>query len=166
MTPDIIGSYGTFSFFTTAPERITREVSGGTVYRAEVIDNVFHGRLIGPANPFLVERQEVSTELSVYIDATRPVAKIVLGNQEIILLEGEWSEWVTVEFELLPYLQTLRGTCRFYLKQVRPELELYVTPINLDPLSPAMPISTPSDYAAELAQIAGGFYTHGMPEDT
>ena len=58
-------------------------------------------------------------ELSVYIDATRPVAKIVLGNQEIILLEGEWSEWVTVEFELLPYLQTLRAPADRRLRESR-----------------------------------------------
>lgn len=165
-TPDIIGSTGTFSFFTTAPDRITREVTGGTVYPAEVIGNVFHGRLIGPANPFLIEREEVSTEFTVFIDAVRPVTKIVIGEGEIILREGEWSEWVTVEFELIPYLHTLRSACRFYLRQVRPEFELYVTPINLDPLSPAMPISTPSDFATELARATGRFYTQGMPEDT
>jgi predicted AlkP superfamily phosphohydrolase/phosphomutase len=36
----------------------------------------------------------------------------------------------------------------------------------LDPYAPALPISTPSDYAAELADAGGRFYTQGMPEDT
>jgi predicted AlkP superfamily phosphohydrolase/phosphomutase len=72
---------------------------------------------------------------------------------------------VPVSFELTP-LQSLRGMCRFYVKQVRPYFELYVTPINLDPQSPALPISTPSSYAAELAAATGRFYTQGMPEDT
>ena len=54
---------------------------------------------------------------------------------------------------------------RFYLKQVRPEFQLYATPVNLDPLDPAMPISTPDDFAAELAE-GGRFYTQGFPEDT
>ena len=54
---------------------------------------------------------------------------------------------------------------RFYLKQVRPEFQLYATPVNLDPLDPAMPISTPDDFATELAE-GGRFYTQGFPEDT
>ncbi len=165
-TPDIIGSPGTFAFFTTVPDRITREVTGGTVYPAEVVDNVFHGRLDGPANPFRADSQAVSTDFTVYLDPTRPVAKIVLGGQEFVLSEGEWSDWVAVEFELIPYLQDLRGICRFYLRQVRPQFELYVTPINIDPSDPALPISTPSDFAAELSQATGRFYTQGMPEDT
>jgi predicted AlkP superfamily phosphohydrolase/phosphomutase len=43
---------------------------------------------------------------------------------------------------------------------------MYVSPLNIDPLAPAMPVSTPDDYAAELARATGRFYTQGMPEDT
>jgi predicted AlkP superfamily phosphohydrolase/phosphomutase len=70
-----------------------------------------------------------------------------------------------VEFDLIP-TQSLTGIVRFYLKQVHPEFQLYVTPINLDPMAPPMPISTPDDFAAELAEATGRFYTQGMPEDT
>ena len=165
-TPDLLGTYGTFSFFTTVPERITEDVSGGVVYRAELVDNVLDATLVGPPNPFLVAGNSVRAEFKVYADPTRPVAKIVIDDQEIILQEGEWSEWVTVDFTLLPYVQSLRGIVRFYLKQVHPEFELYVTPINIDPLDPAMPISTPSGFAAELARGTGRFYSQGMPEET
>ncbi|HSF02236.1 MAG TPA: alkaline phosphatase family protein, partial [Solirubrobacterales bacterium] len=51
-------------------------------------------------------------------------------------------------------------------KQVRPELGLYVSPLNLDPLAPALPISNPPSYAAELARATGRYYTQGMPENT
>jgi len=165
-TPDILGSPGMFSFFTTAPERITEEVSGGAVFLAEFVNHVFHGTLKGPPNPFSIQGDSVSAEFTVYVDAERPVAKIVLGGQEVILREGEWSDWLEVKFELLPYLQDLNGACRFYLKQAHPEFELYVTPINLDPERPAMPISTPADFAKELALSTGRFFTQGMPEDT
>jgi len=166
-TPDILGTYGTFSFYTTAPERITVTIAGGgVVYPAEVNDHVFHGRLRGPPHPFLKEPKDLEAEFTVFIDPTRPVAKIVLGDQEFILQEGEWSEWLTVDFELVKFLNGLRGTCRFYLREVRPEFQLYVTPINLDPLDPAMRISTPSDFAAELTAATGRYYTQGMAEDT
>ena len=39
-------------------------------------------------------------------------------------------------------------------------------PINLDPVAPALPVSVPDGYAAELAAATGRFYTQGMPEDT
>ena len=165
-TPDLLGTYGTFSFFTTVPERITEDVSGGVVYRAELVDNVLAATLVGPPNPFLIKGDSVTADFKVYADPTRPVAKIVIDDQEIILQEGEWSEWVTVDFTLLPYVQSLRGIVRFYLMQVHPEFELYVTPINIDPLNPAMPISTPSGFAAELARGTGRFYSQGMPEET
>ena len=101
-----------------------------------------------------------------------------VGEQELVLQEGEWSDWVTVEFELVsnPFLRgvltvlgiprDLSAVVRFYLKQTHPELELYATPLNMNPQDPAMPISTPSDYAGELAEATGLFYTQEMPEDT
>jgi hypothetical protein len=43
---------------------------------------------------------------------------------------------------------------------------LYVTPLNLDPDKPAMPISHPSYYATYLAKKIGHFCTLGLAEDT
>src|SRR5204862_3863806 len=55
---------------------------------------------------------------------------------------------------------------RFFLARLDPYFELYVSPANIDPLSPVLPISSGSGYAAELARATGRFYTQGMPEDT
>jgi len=101
----------------------------------------------------------------VYLDPREPAVKIVAGAEELILQEGEWSTWVPVEFDLIP-TQSLRGMVRFYLRSVRPDFELYASPVNFDPEKPAAPISTPADYAAELSAATGRFYTQGMPEDT
>jgi len=43
---------------------------------------------------------------------------------------------------------------------------LYVTPLNLDPEKPAMPISHPSYYAMYLAKKLGRYATLGLAEDT
>jgi predicted AlkP superfamily phosphohydrolase/phosphomutase len=120
---------------------------------------------VGPDNPFRRERVKVTSPFTAYIDPREPAARVVIGSEQRVLAVGEWSDWVPVTFGLMP-TQSLRGMCRLYLKQVRPYFELYVTPINLDPASPALPISTPSSYAAELAEATGRFYTQGMPEDT
>jgi predicted AlkP superfamily phosphohydrolase/phosphomutase len=41
-----------------------------------------------------------------------------------------------------------------------------VSPVNIDPGDPAMPLSTPEDYAEELARRFGPFHTKGLPADT
>ncbi|HSC27026.1 MAG TPA: alkaline phosphatase family protein, partial [Vicinamibacterales bacterium] len=73
--------------------------------------------------------------------------------------------WVPIEFEMIP-TQALRAQCRFHLKQLDPYFELYASPANIDPLAPALPISTPSSYASDLARATGRYYSQGMPEDT
>jgi len=42
---------------------------------------------------------------------------------------------------------------------------VYVSPINIDPLEPTLPIGSPSNYSREIAQAAGRFYTQGFPAD-
>ena len=37
------------------------------------------------------------------------------GDAEVVLQEGEWSGWVTVEFEMIPVMKSVRGICRFSL---------------------------------------------------
>ena len=51
---------------------------------------------------------------------------------------------------------------RVFAKQLHPDLELYVSPVNIDPEKPALPISQPSSFAREM----GRFYSQGIGEDT
>lgn len=164
-TPDILGTPGFYSLYTTQPERIT-VATDAFIERVRVRNNVVEAALHGPPNPLLVEPEELEAPFTVYIDPDNLVAKIVVGSEELILQQGEWSAWVPVSFELIPYLQSVSAQARFFLKEVRPEFELYVSPVNLDALAPVMRISTPEDYAVELAEAGGRFYTQGMPEDT
>jgi predicted AlkP superfamily phosphohydrolase/phosphomutase len=165
-TPDLLGTYGTFSFYTTkAFELDNEDIGGGEVYEVFADDNIVTASIYGPDNPFLVETEEAKADFTVYIDPVEPVAKLEVGDETRVLKVGEWSDWVPVEFDLIP-TQSVPGMCRFYLRQIRPEFELYVSPVNIDPMYPALPISTPDSYAKELAEATGRFYTAGMPEDT
>ncbi len=164
-TPDLLGTYGTFSFYTSDPFLAAGEVAGGSVTRVRVRDDRVDAFIDGPPNPLRRSGDRLTVPLTVYRDPVEPAARIVAGREERVLNVGEWSDWVTVEFELAP-LQSLKGMCRFFLKQVRPNVEVYASPVNLDPLDPAQPISTPPGFAADLARTSGRFYTQGMPEDT
>jgi hypothetical protein len=129
--------------------------------RAGVVKSALHG----PPNPFRVRREIATAPLTVWLDPELPAARIEVGGEVVVLQQGEWSGWVPVRFRLAP-TQELATTCRFFLKGVRPAFELYVTPLNIDPLEPVLPISTPPSFAAELAAATGRYYTLGMPVDT
>jgi len=165
-TPDIQGTYGTFSFYTDEQTETYGEISGGKIFSIGVVENKVKAKLPGPKNTFRKGNPQSSVDFTVFIDQENPVAKIVIQDNQIILNEGEWSGWVNINFEIIPLLHSVSGIARFYLKEVRPHFKLYVTPININPASPALPISTPQDYSDELSEEIGLFYTQGIPEDT
>lgn len=165
-TPDILGTYGTFSFYTDDPPDNAESISGGRIYPVRVENFRVAAQLVGPENTFRKQGGAATVDFTVWVDPVEPVAKIAVQEHEFLLQVGEWSDWVQVEFELIPYLASATGICKFYLKQTQPHFQLYVTPINLDPSAPALPLSTPEDYAQELAEQVGFFYTQGIAEDT
>lgn len=165
-TPDLMGTYGTFAFYTSEPDAFGGQtLAGGIVHHVHVADGRVRAALEGPDNPFLRRPEPVTSEFTVYPDRSNRFAKIVAGGEERLLKVGEWSGWIPVEFALAP-TQRLAGEVRFYLKGLDPFFELYASPVNIDPFAPVMPLSTPPEYAAELAGATGRFYTQGMPEDT
>jgi hypothetical protein len=179
-TPDILGTSGTFSFFTEVLPENAAEITGGKAYRVTVVDNRVEATLRGPKNPFRrvkkkaggrrgadsYEHPSLTVDFTVYLDRENGTAKFEIGDEEFILKEKEWSEWVPVDFEAVPWLATVSAAGRFYLKQVSPRFELYVSPLQIDPEDPAMPISTPESWSRDLCSCLGLFYTQELPHDT
>lgn len=164
-TPDILGRYGWFRYYTTESKDIKEDIGGGDVHLVYVIGNRVEAKLPGPINTFKKDRPEAEIDFKVIIDPQNPVAKIVIQDHEFILKEKEWSGWKRVRFSLIP-TKSVSGICMFYLKEVRPNFKLYVSPINIDPAAAALPIATPETYAEELEKKFGPFFTKGLPADT
>jgi predicted AlkP superfamily phosphohydrolase/phosphomutase len=165
-TPDIQGTYGTYSYYTDEDTDKFENLAGGKVFPVDVFRNKVRSRLPGPINTFRKDSPESRVDFTVFIDPENPVAKISVQDKEIILKEGEWSGWVRINYELLPYMEKASGIVRFYLKELRPNFKMYATPVNIDPSDPALPISTPEDYSVEIAENVGLYYTQGIPEDS
>ncbi|PYV18662.1 MAG: hypothetical protein DMG07_03410 [Acidobacteria bacterium] len=165
-TPDILGTYGIFSFYTDDPGESEGPRSGGQVFKVRVEDARVSAKLLGPYNTFRKGKPQATVDFTVALDPIEPVARIALQARALVLREGEWSDWVQVKFALVPGLKSMNGICRFYLKKVHPYFQLYVTPINIDPSEPALPLSTPRNYSRELSSKVGLFYTQGIAEDT
>ena len=165
-TPDLRGSPGTFTYYTDARALGEGTVSGGEIHQVTAQDGVVRVILHGPPNGFLDGRPESELEIAVYLDPENPVAMIQVGDEQVLLNSGEWSDWVAVRFELVPWLVEVPGMVRFFLQQTSPNFALYVSPVNIDPRDPAQTIATPAEYGRELAKAVGPFYTQEMPEDT
>ena len=164
-TPDLLGTYGTFQLLTEDPEWRDRRVSGGEIRPLSGAGPILRGSVVGPPHPFRADGAPLEAEVEIMRDPEVDVVSVQIGDEEHLLTPGDWTDWVPVAFETLPMTGDVPGMVRLHLRSARP-LSLYVSPINLDPLDPAMPLSSPRGYAAHVADEAGRFYTQGMPEDT
>lgn len=164
-TPDILGTYGIYTFFTEHPGNLPAHPGGGRIEKVTLRNHRMRASLTGPRNTYLHDKPRSRVEFSLYRDPVYPTAKIAVQGRETFLVQGEWSPWVRLTFAMAPLVE-VHGICRFYLKRVHPGLELYVTPIHIDPADPAMPISSPEAYSRELYERLGPFHTKGLPADT
>ncbi len=165
-TPDLRGTLGTFSFYTDDPDEITRPVSGGVINRVSLRDGHVSLKIDGPADSLRKDRGVTQADLEVDVDPERPLARLTVGSDVAIVRQGEWSDWIAADFELIPHVANVRGMVRVYAKQLHPQFELYVSPVNADPAAPALPISAPASFSRALAEEIGPYFTLGIPEDT
>jgi predicted AlkP superfamily phosphohydrolase/phosphomutase len=165
-TPDLRGTPGTFQFYTNDTAVAAGARPGGVVRRLLGGRGAFSGTLEGPPNSLLEGAPWATVQFQVRVDAREPVALVDFGTARALLNAGEWSGWLPVRFPLVPGLVEVPGMVRVYLQRTSPQLALYVSPVNIDPSDPAQPISHPEEYARELAEHAGPFYTEEMPEET
>jgi len=161
--PDLLGTNGTFSFYTTKREE-EKKVTGGKIFFVDKYYDLIEAELFGPSNDFEKNGEPVSTPFTAEI-LQEGGAKFKIQNREFTLSDGQWSKWIPIEFSMPPFAN-IKGIVRFNLVSSSPDFSLYISPINLDPKSPGLPISNPPEYSERLAEKFGNFYTQGMPEDT
>lgn len=162
--PDIKGGLGRYSFYTT------KDISASEEGAEKVVKVKFNGDTIktvigGPNVARIRAREEAKVALNITVLPDRSGAELNVDGKIISVKTGEWSEWVEVKFKL-GMMNTTSGTIKFYLNGINPDLELYMTPVQINPKDPAFVITNPDEYIQELSREIGIFYTLGMPEDT
>jgi len=163
--PDLKGSQGTFCLCTTrASGDKFRE--GGVRVPVERNGSASHSYVPGPEDPLLPgSGDELRASFEIRPDKTGTQARFTVESQNFTLKVGEYSEWIPVKFKAGAGFNA-HGICRFYLKELSPEVEVYVTPVNIDPGRPDLPISHPVTYSIYLAKLFGPYATLGLAEDT
>ena len=161
--PDLRGTQGTFSQYTS--RRLEKgEKTGGEVHLVQPRGNVVSADLIGPQHPHRPDPSPLRLPFTVTIrDETRGVLRLSGVKHELEV--GKYTDWIQVRFRV-GWGKSVCGVCKFLLLSTEPDIELYVTPINIDPENPAMPIGYPAVYPIYLAKRQGAFATLGLAEDT
>jgi predicted AlkP superfamily phosphohydrolase/phosphomutase len=172
-TPDLVDSYGVFTYFTSNPFEDFPGLEGGEILYVDVADNVVRSRLPGPLNTLRTPKgtgsdpyaNHATIPFTLYLDPQADGARLDIQGQSILLARGQYSPWVKLSFDLLPVAGSVSGIARFLLKGVAPHVQLYVTPINIDPSAQAAPVTYPASFGAEIARDIGAFWTKGLPAD-
>jgi len=163
--PDLRGTQGLFSFYSTRSND-DGERTGGEQIRVHREGNVIRSALIGPDNIIKPSAGAMKVPFTVTLSEKQPgEATLKIDGDKYPLKLNEYTPWITVKFKAAPGMK-INGICRFMLVRTEPEFELYVMPINLDPVKPAMPISHPQAYSTYLAKQFGPYATLGLAEDT
>jgi predicted AlkP superfamily phosphohydrolase/phosphomutase len=163
-TPDLLGSQGTFLLFTTRPAQGAFK-EGGARFPLQRDGDGWTGILQGPENLFLEGSPPMTLPLTIHPDGAPGRARVRVRDTVVDVKLGELTDWVKLAFQAAPGIK-VRGICRMQLQELGEHATLYVTPLNIDPEHPAMPISHPSYYATYLAHKIGPYATLGLAEDT
>lgn len=162
--PDLKGSQGTFAFYTSDPAKIGKR-EGGVFFPVKVRGGRVETFLSGPENTMLEKPVEIRLPMRIALDKARSQATVEVSGRKLRLKKGEFSPWVPLTFK--PGLGIkIRGIARFLVSQIEPHFEMYVTPLNIAPAKPALPISHPFIYSVYLAKLLGSFITLGEANDT
>lgn len=159
-TPDLRGTQGTFTLYETSSNEEPEKTTGGLRIPVKIAGRRITTYLPGPP----AGGEELRTPLVIELDKDSESAVLRISGQRIRLVKGMYSDWITVTFKA--GMKKITGICRFLLISAAPEFKLYVTPLNIDPQRPAMPISHPLYYSIYLAKLHGPYATLGLAEDT
>jgi predicted AlkP superfamily phosphohydrolase/phosphomutase len=165
-TPDLRGGYGNYTLYTTDPLKYSKDITGGRIVEVKFNEGRVNAKLPGPENSFKDGNFESHIPFKLWRDSSAPVIRIKIQNHELLLQKGEWSEWLQLSFPMLGPLVDVKGICKIFIKSVQGEFSMYISPINIDPSEPSLPVISPSAYGRELTEANGFFYTQGFPEDT
>ncbi len=162
--PDILGTEGTFTFYTTEPLSKDKE-TGGKCFQIKK-SPVMVMDLIGPrtARPG-GKAENTKVPFKALLQENKDTVTIEYQNNKFDLKKGAWSGWKEITFKL-GLFKRAKGIFKFYLVETDPEFKLYISPINFDPREPFFAISYPKNYSNDLAGDIGLYYTQGMPMDT
>ncbi len=165
--PDVRGTWGTFFYFGSDLTQwdVGDTEFGGKLVRLELQGDRAASSIEGPVDPTAKTYKRISIPVSFQVSPDATSVTVDLQGQNANLKEHQWSKWFRAKFHITPFL-SVSSICRFYVLQVSPDLRVYMSPLNIDPVDPVIPVSYPKNYTAELVKKHGLMKTLGWWHDT
>ncbi len=163
-TPDLLGTQGSFQVFTDAPAH-TEFDEAGMSYPLRREGDALVGEIHGPHNTMRDGAGDLRIPFRLTILGPSQGGRLEIGGQTHEVHSDRFTPWIRLTFRAGLGVK-VRGIAQFRLASVAPHVRLYLSPIAIDPESPALPISHPPFYAPYLAKLLGDFSTLGLAEDT
>ncbi len=163
--PDLLGTQGTFAYYTTEEDDIANYESGLASLLASDGNGGWRGEIRGPENPASEEHEPLTVPFELQTNGDGESATLKLQDETVQLKVGEYTDWVPVSFRG-GMMKKIRGMTRFLLIENNSSVRLYQMPLNIDPGSPTMPIASPLIFSTYLQKAHGRFSTLGLAEDT
>jgi predicted AlkP superfamily phosphohydrolase/phosphomutase len=164
--PDLLGTQGTFMLFSTRPGGEAFQEGG---LRLELRRNgspeSFEGTIEGPENTFFDGNPSMKLPLAIELDRTARRASVSVNGSSVSLEPGVLSPWFKLSFKAVPGVK-VTGITRMMITEMDEHVSLYLSPINIEPEKPVMPISHPGYYCSYLEKKLGPYATLGLAEDT
>ncbi len=178
-TPDVAGGAGSWLRFETGEVGSGSGAAGAGIQslRLEIdAKGAASGSLPGPIAPVAgpagadapAPERRVELPLRIEPDYGSRRARVAIGGESVELAEGGWSDCLRLVFPATRVLK-VEAVARVCLEECaldvsgRPRLRLLVPPLSVSPQAPplTMPISSPRQYARDLAEDVGLFSTLG-----
>ncbi|MGH9435714.1 MAG: alkaline phosphatase family protein [Terriglobia bacterium] len=165
--PDVRGTWGTFFYFSTAiePWNAGDTEFGGRLVSLDLERGTANAFVDGPVNPASKSGERIHAPIRFTVHPENHSVAIRFGGRTETVASGRWSSWFRVAFPFAHFF-SVRAISRFYVISVSPELRVYMSPLNIDPVFPVMPISSPGNFVAQLVKSHGLFKTLGWWHDT
>jgi len=191
---DIRNTLGTFNYWATDLSSFEEGNTefGGYLKRLLFEGGVAQPLLKGPDSPILKQEErellakqktgalsdqdtkrleELATSKAVDIPFTvtwkegSGHAELAIQGTHVDLKTGEWSGWVPLTYKFNALVKA-HGMAQFHVIRADSELQIYASPVNLDPRDPPVPISQPKEFSKQLVDKIGLYRTLGWAEPT
>ena len=163
-TPDIQGKLGVGTFFTSEQDYKPEQWKTAIEPLRPAGRDHWQGSLKGPQRQAREGVLETSLPLHVEL-AQDSSARLRIGDQFVELQPGTWSPIIELTFKVSLLVKIVVIT-RAILTQSRPNVCLYLLPLQIHPLHSLWRYATPPNFVKDTWKTCGPFLTVGWPQDT
>jgi hypothetical protein len=165
-TPDLLGTYGTFAFYTSEPFAFAGQaLSGGVVHQVRPRDGRRARRARGTGQPLPERAEKVRAAFTAHLDHGQSPSRSSPGSEERLLASASGATGCRSASRWRPRNRSPARCASTSRRSIRSSSSTRVPSTSIR-WRPPCRSRHPDDFAAELARATGRFYTQGMPEDT